>query len=680
VSDTITYVQRANQDESIEEMLRSHRADGIKHWQAIWDKATKLQKFANGDHWTEADKKRVDRGPSKSPRLSINEIDPILQTFSGRQMMQRFERSYMPRHMASARQGEVMTQVDRAFMQATDAEQVESSAFKDGPGIQGISCIRWELDDLNQRGGGIMLTDAPIWQMMADPQARAVNLSDRAWHRFGSWWGQTTVRERWPEKWQQIVGSMGAATWKSEPMGESSRIPWVGMAGNKPLEPYFPRGRCFWVEYEEWRDIVTYWEVVVPVDPSKSYSDTQREMMEAKVAPDAPKPSDPYEARRVYSLAEVQTLKDQHFAKFAEEIPKDKIFKGREAKFKYAYVIGEVVVETGDVPTNYWTFQFFTGTRFPQPNTVEWRSLVERLVDAQKWVDVFLTAQIRNVQITPKGLLFVEEGFFKNRNEALDSWARPGGLIVVGRGKLTSGSPGYKFESGGTQSYASMIGELMSFAREALPRLAGFNPAALGQVGSDIRRISGEVVRQLQDSAMTSNAEMFDNLRNARREGGRIFLAFLRKFFTLEDVVRIVGEENAFDDQLDANGQPIIDPATGQPARVPVIPPPDTWRPDYWREIAVEDVVPTGDQLQAVWKALETSMPTLMQPQPDTGRPVFSSEDIAEMVPGIPAQRRAKIIQRIQRDVKAMMAQQAPPPPGGGEPGAEGGAEGASVQ
>jgi hypothetical protein len=674
-----------NGEESLEAMLREHRNIGLQHWKGEWSEYTELQRFANGEQWKEADKRRMDGsgGPSsdnqaapRAPRLSVNEIGPVLQTFSGREMMQRFERGYVPRNPAAAREAEVMTAVDRAFMHAADAEQVISAAFKDGPGIQGVSCVRWELDDLNERGGGILLTDLPMWQVMADPEARAVNLSDRAWHRYGKWWPQKEVKDRWPEKWNDVVNSVGGGRpWNPNEATDSSRIPWAGMAGNKPMEVYYPRGKMLWVEYEEWKEIRAYWEVGRPADPTMSYADA---MASALNPPEDVSPTpDPFTSERVDTAAKLGDLKKLHRAAFSEDIPRELISRKREVAYKYAYACGDTVLETGDVPIGYWTIQFLTGFRFPQPKKTKFTSLVSRLQDPQKWVNVMLSALIRNLQISPKGLLFVEDGFFKNRNEAMSAWASPGGLIQVARGKLTGGAPGYKWESGGTAPYQGMVESMMSFYREAIPRLAGFNPGALGQLGGDLRRISGQVVRQVQDAAMVANAEPYDALRHFRREGGRIFLAFMRTFFEVEDLIRVVGEDVAYENVINpTTGEPVpeqqpeIDPATGQPAvdaqgqpkmqlvyddngvqkfqKRLAIPAKDEWKPDYWKEIAVEDVAPVGDQLQALWDALQTSIQQLLEPRPDTGEPLLSSKDLVKLIPGIPSQIRQEMLQRVQ--------------------------------
>lgn len=719
MADSTPIAVRMDQDDTLEEMLASHRSVGVKFWQKTWDEASLYQKFVGGEQWPDNDKAYIAKSPNRTARLTFDRISPILQTFSGRQIMQRFERAYIARHPDAARQAEIMTLVDRAMMDAADADQVESTVFKDGPGIQGIAAQRWELDTLNERGGGILLTDLPIWQCMADPEARSINLRDRAWHRFGKWVPQTEVRNRWPDKWQAIQSNAGGAAYVNTESTESSRIPWAGLSGNKPVEWYYPRAKSMWIEYEEWREKTTYWEVGVPVDETMSYAEAQQVALSPSDDANDPAgtgetgetgpPDDPFTTRTFTSLAELRAFKDAHQAAFNEEVPRDQIVTKDTIVYKYAYICGDTILETDEVPTGYWTIQFITGFRFPLANEVRWKSLVSRLIDPQKWINVMVSALIRNLQMSPKGLLFVEDGFFKNRNEALSSWASPGGVITVRRGGLTGGAIGYKWEQGGSSPYQGMVESLFSMYKELIPELAGFNPGALGQLGSDLRRISGEVVRQVQDSAMTSNAEPFDSLHLHRKEGGYIFLSFMRRFFEVEDIIRIVGEDVAYETVMEpatkpvldpmtgqppvdpATGQPQLDPATGQPPVEPVIDPatgialmkpvidpktgqaqrrlvvPDkeNWRPDWFKEIAVEDTVPTGDQLQALWKSLETSIQIMLQPQPDTGMPLFNSEDLAEIIPGIPAERREKMLQRIKAAALQRLMQPPPQQPPG---------------
>lgn len=685
---TVTYASRLTKDESQSDMFRRRRKEGAEFWGPQWDDFARMQRFANQEHWpkeTSADGSSNNPNNAnanyvaRAPRLTFDRISPIVQTASGRQIINRFERAYLPRHPSAARSAEIITAVDKALMQATDDEQVTSAAFKDGPIIQGVSCVRWEMDVLKEKGGGIIKRHLPMWQVMVDPDAREINYSDRTWHRYGEWMPQSAVKARWPDMYDELIGSIGGSSWAPDETHESSRIPWVGMAGNKPLNEYYPKGRCLWVEHEEWREVTTHWDVGKPLDPNSTYADALAAAMQA--GPGSP---DTITTEQIDDWATVREFKKEHDATFGEEVPKQFIVPKQQLVYKYAYICGNTVLETDDCPTGYWTYQFLTGFRYPQPTKTLFKSLVSRLIDPQKWINVFMSALIRNLQITPKGLLFVEDGFFKNRNEAMSAWGSPGGLIQVRRGALASGSKGYEHVSGGTSPYAGMLESLLELYKTLLPEIAGFNPGALGQLGGDLRRISGEVVRQVTDAAMTSNAEPFDSLRLYSREGGRITLSFLSRFFEVEDIVRIVGEDVAYETVMEpVPPQPVIDPATGQPATDPttgqpvtqpavdpttgeqfmqvamdpatgapqrrlVVPDKGMWAPDAWKEIVVVDTAPGDDELQGLWKAIQTNPQIMSQPLPDTGKPIFSSEDLVETLPGIPAQVRERMLQRIK--------------------------------
>ena len=58
------------------------------------------------------------------------------------------------------------------------------------------------------------------------------------------------------------------------------------------------------------------------------------------------------------------------------------------------------------------------------------------------------------------------------------------------------------------------------------------------------------------------------------------------------------------------------------------------------------------------FQIVQSTLQVLMQPMPDTGKPIFGSEDIARWVPGIPAGDRVRLINRIRRDMQQMQMQQ----------------------
>jgi hypothetical protein len=683
VTDT-SYARLLDSDSDLAEMSREHRNEGIENCSTFWKKAQRLKRFAARKQWPEsANDNRINDPTHTKPRLTIPETSRVLAAFSGRQIMERVAREYTPRNQDTARWAEVLTKVDHAICQACDGEQTDSAAFRDGPGIQGVSWVRWFVDDWTHDDPQLRYETVPIWQMMWPP-TRQLNLSDRNWQRWGSWWPQSTVKSRWRDTYDEIKMLIGTRQWTSvqQTAGQSSRIPWTGGAGNKPLssaDAYDPKTRSFWIEYEEYRELVTVFEVARPIDPAMSYEEAEeinRQRILALANPEAAPtaPPDPMELVEM-TPDEVRKYRRERLATHAEDVPNDLMVRKNRLMYRYFYACGDVILEKGDIEQRCFTFQAMAAEVVELEDKTLYISLLEDLEDAQRMVNYMMSALIRDIQINPKGTLFVEQGLFRDRNEAQTAFTSPGGVVEIPRGRLTGGGGArpWEFVAGGTNAYSSKLENMLAFYREAIPRLAGFNPAALGQLGTDIRRVSGEVVRQLADATMTSNAERIDALRLYRREGARILLAFARVLWEPDDLVRFIGDSDAYDD--------VLDPATGESTgeRVLAIPPKEAWREDYWKEIAIEEVTPGDDQLSAFWDKIQTQVQLLQAMMPDTGQPLFQAEDWIKLLP-LPAAMRQKLLARIRmqqqklKQQQALAAQQPPQPPpgeGGGVPGPE---------
>lgn len=655
------------QEETLEDMLSRHRAEGVDHCAAFWRKAEILQRYAKDyDQWGDDEqlssvrwRERAD--PLQTKRLSVNEIRQVVQGLSGRQIMQRFERSYRPRNSEMQHFGETMSAIDKAFMAATDAEQAESAAFQDGPGIQGVSCVRWEYDTLEDERGKIVISDWPIFQAMWGRDARQLNLKDRSWHRIGWWMSARQVKERWPRKWKDVFNSAGTQSWANfeSPEG-SSRNPWSGDLGNRPLSDskpafYAKRDKSFWVEYEEWREVEVTFKVARPVDETMTYA--------AAIA--ASLPGEDLMTVETMTSKQLSEFEASHLAMTNEEVPENYIVPQKRIAFKFAYVIGTTIVETGDIPVGAFTILFMTGFRRPSPTGTRFIGLTENLVQAQKYNNLLLMALYKNLQINPKGVLIYEQGTFKSRKDAIEQFTAAGGVLEVARGKMSSGAKPYEFVSGGGQGHSSMVESLFSFYRESIPRQAGFNAGALGQLGTDLRRISGQVVRQVQDAAIQSNAELFDSYRHYRREGGKLFMAFVRTFWgdRLEELAEIVGEEVAY----------TTDDETGQ--KTLAIPPLEMWQDGAWRALDIQEVVPDDNELDELWGVLggQGVFQTVQVPQSDTGKPLFGSLDLVRILPKIKSGMRESMERRIKQEIQEFQQQQqqaqaaqAPPP---GDPG-----------
>lgn len=640
----------------IAETYKRRRKEAANDCREAWDRATKNSDFAAGEgQWPDDDSAKLKK--RKAARIVYNEIGPVLDTLAGRQILNRFQRVYIPRNRAAGPWAEMIGLVDTAMMDACDAAQEESMAFRSGPGVAGISAIEWTLDELEDEDGRIAVSHVPLWNVLwPAKEARKINLVDRPWHSVGQWQPREVVRRRYPKA--KLLESSQPAHQEAR-SERSSVIPWMGMAGERAMASYDPRNKCYWIERYEWREVEPYRVVAIP-NEGMSYGDL--------IAAQA---QDPVAAEQLVTL---QKMAEDEFEAFrkgwrdgrGEKVPDRYALEKDRYAYHFAKIAGDEVLETARSPVGLFTLEFLTGIPWEKVDEVVWMSMVDRLHDAQLWKNVFLSMLVRFLQVNPKGVLFVERGVFKNRNEGLRQFRMPGGVVELERGAMArGGGKPFHFEAGGPIPIAAMVGEMMRYADEAIPRLSGFNQAALGQV-PDPRRVSGHVIRALQEAAMASNAGMFDSYSLYRRRAGRLFVRFMHAFFDAEDIERIVGEERAYVEEPGPDGQSVY---------VPQIPPKEAWLDTQWK-ITVEDAQPDPDRIAEAWGSMTSSgaLEVLLQPQPATGQPILTAADIVEIIPAMPEWLRAKMRSRVQAELDALARQQAtaateepppeePPPP-----------------
>lgn len=194
---------------------------------------------------------------------------------------------------------------------------------------------------------------------------------------------------------------------------------------------------------------------------------------------------------------------------------------------------------------------------------------------------------------------------------------------------------------------------MLSLAQEMLPRSVGFNWAQLGQLGPDLRRISGAVVEHVRDAAVASHAELYDSFALCRQRTGLILLALLSKVLGIESMRRALGDE-AFMEE-------VTDPTTGQVALQPREIPPNLIDDAVWK-VSVEETKPAPDRTRFVWESLTESggLKVLIDSQ------AMSPEELIEIIPDIPEDLRKRMKERIQQQMQmqAQQAQQGQLPPG----------------
>lgn len=651
-------------------------------------RATENHKFAapgEEQHPYDPDQISSRRRRRKFQLMSANEVHPTLSHMTGRQVMGRFERRYIPRRRSLSKWAEKLSNWDRAVVDACHADQEESSAFRNGPGIGGISWIRSSLDYLEDPQGQIKIEEVPLWSMLwpAD-EARKKNLVDRDWQIHGEWYPVPKFKAMWPSKVDQVKRHIGdTPDWEHDTSikATGSSTPWDGRSGSSWTDQgsfsfYDPDERRVWVEHYEWREPEVRFFVILPPEGA-TYAQYEELVATGQAEWPTAEEMSPDEFRKTNRLRE-QAMDDP--------IPPNRYYRKEAMVYRYAFMAGGVVLETDEIGINRFTYEAMTGHAYTQPERVDWRSVTDAMRTPQIWYNIFLTMLAKYMQVNPKGTLFVERGVFRNRQEGLKQFSNVGGVVEFERGKLSgSPNPPFRFETGGRSPMDGLVQSMLGFAQELIPRSAGFNPGALGQLGPDLRRISGQVVEHVREAMIAAHAELYDSLALARQRIGLTLLAFLDQL-GIEHMERVVGDEAFLEEIIDPNtGEALVDPQTlqqlisqgqigpneivqgppGEPIMRRVEPPPELLDDAIW-SVSVEETKAAPDRRRFFWESMTQSGG--LQTLKEMG--AMGPEDAVELAPDIPEEQRKKMLRRVkmrriamQRQQMAQMAQQAQPQP-----------------
>lgn len=619
--------------DSLKNKISGCRVLGIEHCSDYWERSRENHDFARGGEgqWDEEDLKRLKR--TGMPRVSISQIPLILRSLSGRQILSRFERQYVPRTQRHAAWAEMMTLIDRAVMDRCDAWQEESTLFRNASGVQGVGWGRMRLDTLDDPAGKIVIEHTPVWNMLWPKGCEKANLVDRPWHIHGAWWPVDELEAVYGELPPGNFGTPWEAHMHNRGYGVRY-VPAHTRPGGHDDAP--DKENMRWVETIEWYEV------------------GDRMLVDGAILAQFAAAA----GQEVFDTVSPEVFKDVkvwYKGATGQELPRAAYRETQRRIFYVGVMLGEHVLLLSESPVQAFTWEALTG--YMTYTGEEWRfeGLVEQLKDRQRLENATFSSMLRMLQVNPKGALIVEDGVFRSPSEAMAQWANPGGVIRVQRGKLTSGSEPFRHLGGINMPSFGMAQAVMEIAKNSVTEGAGFNPGALGQLGSDLRRISGTVTSFVNEAATAANSESFDSFSLYRRRMGRLLLNFLSTYYRPEQLVDLVGEDVAYaTDPM--TGAPIIDEMTGEP--ILRIPPKEMWKAEAWKSIAVVEAVPSPDRMRALWESLAESGGLQLLSQLG----ILDAEIVAEIMPGVPEPIRDKMIARAKALVAAQ--QQQPQEPG----------------
>lgn len=529
----------------------------LKNWfsldydlQSEWRKDAKEDfAFVAGDQWTEEDKAKM--RAMLRPIITMNRIDPIIDSVSGSEVANRQEVRYIPREQGDVKVNEILTSAAEWFRQQCDAEDEESDAFRDTL-ICGMGWTETRLDYETDPDGTPVIERIDPLQMVWGSSARKRNLADmsrvfhimrdipiedaRALIKNESDFEDADFNATWvdgEEADQEAQRNDHKSYNKGEEQNEASKHSKVTMV------------RAQWWERE------TVHRVVDPANPQN-----------------------------------LLTLDEDDFTELSAKV---KIATGAEPKsvkatrkvYKQAY-LGAKVLDSGDAPCkDHFSFDCITGKRDRNKN--QWYGLVRGMKDAQRWANKWLSQSLHILNSSAKGGVMAERSAFENDADAEASWARNDIITWAKTGALSG--PNSKIQPKPQSAIPAGFYQLMEFAISSIRDVSGVNIEILGMQSDSSQAASLD--RQRKQSSMTILQPLFDSLRRYRKMQGRKLLYLIQNYLSDGRLVRVVGNDQA--------------------RYLPLIKQPGVAQYD----VIVDDAPSSPNQKEATWAMLQQILPAV---------------------------------------------------------------------
>jgi hypothetical protein len=462
-----------------------------------------------GCQWSEDDKSKLRE--ANRPVITMNRIDPIVDSVSGSEVSNRQEVQYIPREQGDVQKNEVLTSAAQWFRDECDAEDEESDAFRDTI-ICGMGWTETRLDYDDNPDGEPKIERVDPLEMVWDTTAKKRNLKDM--RRLFHIKRDIPIEEARamcpgdPEK--PFEDADYNATWVDSEDGQPANVNDREEYDNDEKSKQTSDKRVTLVR-AQWWEREAFWRVQDPANPENilELGDEEHAELKAKVA----------------KLAELNP-----------QMPPLKAVQSQRRVYKQAY-IGSVLLEIGDAPCKgHFSFNCITGKRDRNNNT--WYGLVRGMKDPQRWSNKWLSQLLHILNTSAKGGIMAERGAFEDDKQAEKSWAKNDTITWAKSGALAGEKIQPKPQVPAPQGFF----QLTDFAIDAIRQTSGVNVETLGMREATQ---AASLEYQRRQSAMTILQPLFDSLRRYRKMQGRQMLYLIQNYLSDGRLIKIVGEEGA---------------------------------------------------------------------------------------------------------------------------------------
>jgi len=202
-------------------------------------------------------------------------------------------------------------------------------------------------------------------------------------------------------------------------------------------------------------------------------------------------------------------------------------FEDGRKVYKQAFLGQTGVIEVN--PLEAWAYNFITGKRDEKKKI--WYGIVRSLKDPQRILNKFLATVIHILASNAKGGLIYERGAFADQRKAEEDWSNPQKNVEVTEGALVNG----RIRNREAPQLPQGAVMLIEFTMQNISRVSGINVELLGSADRDQ---PASLEMQRRQSAVSTQASLFDSKRFYHVEQGRTLLA-LMKTLPPETLVRV---------------------------------------------------------------------------------------------------------------------------------------------
>lgn len=485
--------------------------------------------FVAGRQWSAQDEAAL-REQGRPP-VTFNRLLPVIKAVAGSEVNARQDIQYLPREVGDANINELLTEAGRYLSDEAEAEDEESDAFVDCA-ITGMGWVEMRLDyEIDPDGAYVEDRVNPL-EMFWDASARKKNLSDaRRLFRAKSM-DRREAEELFPDADPADLD----ASWAEdrEDQEPHRQIQPGEHRSDRPNGSGDGSEKVTIVECQWWERA----RVAMAIDLTTGQS---TEM-------------DPEKAAILERRANVLAMPVQ-------------IVHRTKRVYRRAF-LGNVVLDEGKAPAgDRFSYACLTGDR--DHNKGSWFGIVRAMKDPQRYANKWLSQTLDMLNRQTKGGFYLEKGAVPDQAAFERSASKPGSVTWVTDGAITSG----RIKEKPLPVLPAGHYQLMEFALLSIRDTSGVNLELLGQQRQEQ---AGVLEYQRKQAAMTILATLFDALRRARKQIGRVRLYFIQTYLSDGRLIRIVGDQGAkvvplIRDQTIGDFDVVIDDAPASPNQKEVV-------------------------------------------------------------------------------------------------------------